>query len=114
MDVIIVINVAFSAVLCFAVAAIIVSPRIHEGPIVKIGLMLLCIGLFGVAMQIPRLADDAAVRPLLNAITLGNAGLAISAAGVAWRIWHAPEARQVVRRMTGWPDLDDRPVDPLA
>lgn len=114
MDIIVFINVAFAALLCCAVGAIIVAPKIHEGPVVKIGLIMLCVGLFGVAMQIPRLADDAAVRPLLNAITIGNAGLAISAVGVAWRIWHAPEARSAMKRMTGWPDLDDRPIDPLA
>lgn len=113
MDVIVFINVAFSAALCMAVGAIIVAPKIHEGPVVKVGLILLCVGLFGVAMQIPRLADDAAVRPLLNAITIGNVGLTLSAVGVAWRVWHAPEARKAMRNVTGWPDLDERPVDPL-
>lgn len=114
MDIIVFVNVAFSAALCMAVGAIIVAPRIHEGPIVKVGLIMLCIGLFGVALQIPRLADDPAVRPLLNAFTLGNAGLVVAVGGVAWRVWHQPAAREVMRRVTGWPDLDDRPIDPLA
>ena len=114
MDVIVIINTACAAVLCVAVGAIIVAPQIHEGPIVKVGLILLCIGLFGVALQIPQLAEHAAARPLLRAITFGNVGMSIVGGALAWRIWHAPEARQALRRATGWPDLDDRPVDPLA
>lgn len=114
MDIIVIINFAFAAGLCIGVGAIIVAPQIHEGPIIKVGLILLCVGLFGVALQIPRLADHPDVRPLLHAFTLGNAGLSIAVGGLAWKVWHAPEARQVVRRITGWTELDERPVDPLA
>jgi hypothetical protein len=113
-DIIVWLNTACAAGMCLLAGWVIVHPRIHEGVVTKVGLIVLACGAFGVAALIPRLCDVPEVKPLLNAITLGNVGVTIAAGGVAWRIWHAPEARQAFRRMTGWPDLDDRPVDPLA
>lgn len=105
-------NVAFVALLCVAVGAVIVAPTIHEGPFIKVGLIVLFVGWFGVCAQITALADVQLVRPLLWSLTLVNAGLSVTGGGLAWRVWHQPEARQVLRRVTGWGDLPG-PADPL-
>lgn len=111
MDTLPALNVAFAALLCMAVGAVIVAPTIHEGPIIKVGLILMFAGWFGVSAQITALADVQAVRPLLWSLTLVNAGLSVSGGGFAWRVWHQPEARDALRRVTGWGDL--APADPL-
>ncbi len=113
-DIIVWLNTGCAAGMCLLAGWVIVHPRIHEGVVTKVGLIVLACGAFGVAALVPKLADVPEVRPLLNAITLGNVGASIAWVGVAWRVWSAPEAREVFKRVTGWPELDDRPVDPLA
>lgn len=115
MDLIILINTAAAAGLCAICGYVIVHPRIHEGVVVKLGLIMLALGAFGVCASVPRMADVPELRPLLHALTLGNVGVSVAAAGIAWRIWHAPAARETWRRLTGWPELEDPPHrEPMA
>jgi hypothetical protein len=117
MDALILINIICSAALCGAVAWVIVTPRIHEGPLIKVGLILLSVGLFGVAVQLPGLtpAVEPELRPLINALTILHAGVTVATLGVVLRVRSDPAARKTLARITGWGNLDDqRPADPLA
>lgn len=112
---IIAINVGCAAALCLITAWAIVTPKIHEGPMIKIGLVLLDLGLFGVSALLPTLADQPSLLPLMHALLLGNVGVVVTAGGLAWRIWRRPDVRAAAVAITGWPPLhDDRPPDPLA
>lgn len=114
MDIIIAINVVCAAALCLIIGWVIVTPRIHEGPIIKIGLVMLSCSLFGISALLPSLADEPLMRPFVHALLIGNCGIVIAVGGLAWRIWRRPEARAAAVALTGWPELTDHPIDPLG
>jgi len=93
-------------VLMCAVAWIVVTPHIHEGLVIKCGLIMLALGLFGLAVQIPLLQPLPGVAALLRAMAICCAGLLATVTGLAWRIYRQPQARDAVRVMSGWTPLD--------
>jgi hypothetical protein len=104
--------VASVAMLCLVVAAVVIMhPRIHEGLMIKTGLITLAIGSFSVLAHVPGLRPDitAELLPLLRSLTLCSAGILIVGGGLAWRVWHYPGAREIVRAASGWTPLDEQP-----
>ena len=110
MDLIVAINMLCSAALCLGAGWLIMTRKVHEGPLIKLGLGLLALAMFGVATLMPELAELPRGRPLLHAMLLGNAGLAVIAAGLAWRVRHSPEALSGVKTISGWTPLDGQPA----
>lgn len=97
-----------AAMLCLVGAAVVIlHPRIHEGLPIKLGLILLAVGSLAMASHVHSHHADADDLPMLRAMALCSAGLFITLAGLAWRIWRSPSARAAALAASGWAPLDD-------
>lgn len=86
----------------------VLSPHVHDGVVIKSGLILMALGFGGLAI---RLLDPASAPAgqladsLSRCLLLINAGAAVAFVGYRWRTRHKPRVR---RRATDWGDLDSR------
>ena len=99
-----------TALLCLAGASVVIlHPRIHEGLLIKLGLILLSVGAIGLAAHVTHAGDhiDADDLAMLRAMALCCTGLLVILAGLAWRIWRCPAARAAARQASGWAELDE-------
>lgn len=111
-------DIAAAAVLAGAFLAlvlagwVIMDPRIHEGLVIKLGLITLAAGAFALLQHVPALSSSAATEaaPLLRALAACSAGVLTVSGGLLWRLWRYPEARQAARLVSGWTPLDDQPA----
>lgn len=90
---------------------VIMDPRIHEGLVIKLGLITLSVGAFALLQHVPSLMSTAPteVAPMLRALAACSAGVLTAGGGLLWRLWRYPEARQAARLVSGWAPLDDQP-----
>jgi hypothetical protein len=102
----------FNALGCGAIAAAMVwavlSPRVHDGVVIKVGLILMALGFGGIALRMldPSSAPANQLAEMLaRSVFLINIGAAVALAGYRWRTRHKPRVR---RRATDWGDLDSR------
>lgn len=95
----------FNAAACVLLAAVatwaVLSPRVRDGIVVKLGLILAVQGFAGLGAA---LAMGLPVIVWVRALALLHAGLLVVAAGVWWRFRQARGAR---RRASDWMDLED-------
>ena len=102
----------FNAAGCGAIAMALIwavlSPHVHDGVVIKSGLILMALGFGAVAV---RMLDPWSVmgetmgEALSRAILLINIGAAVTFLGYRWRVRHRPKVR---RRATDWGELDSR------
>lgn len=87
-------NAAACGLISVALIGAIISPRVHDGVIIKVGLICMAAGFGAISLQ---LLDgvEALARPLL----LINAGIAVAILGYLTR---RVRARHPVRRTTDW------------
>jgi hypothetical protein len=104
------------ACLCIVVAAVIIMhPRIHEGLVIKAGLITLALGSFALVNHVlglgtaGRVALEVEARPLVNAVAACSGGVVLIIGGLLWRLWSSPIARGALRLASGWTPLDDQP-----
>jgi hypothetical protein len=97
------INVSFYLIACVICGWAILSPRVRDGTIGKIGLMCCSVGFAAMAIKMSDgfASDD--LWAIANVMVLINIGAALLAAEWAWRSFRA---RRVLRRMSDWMDLD--------
>ena len=113
-------DIAAAAVLAAAFAAlvlagwVIMDPRIHEGLVIKLGLITLSVGAFALLQHVPALTDAGSTEaaPLLRAMAACSVGVLTAGGGLLWRLWRYPKARQAARLVSGWTPLDEQPGDP--
>ena len=113
-------DIAAAAVLAAAFAAlvlagwVIMDPRIHEGLVIKLGLITLSVGAFALLQHVPALTDAGSTEaaPLLRARAACSVGVLTAGGGLLWRLWRYPKARQAARLVSGWTPLDEQPGDP--
>lgn len=79
-------NVVASAALCVAIAAAIMSDRVRDGIVVKIGLILLALGMAGTALVLANGLDPSDVWRLNNTRGVMLLGALIVVGGVLWRV----------------------------
>lgn len=84
------INGVLSLLCAGALSCIVLGRRIHEGPVIKSGLILMIVSLL-VSVAIDLKGFDA-TRGVLNAALLLRAGIFVVALGVMWRL--RPRQRQ--------------------
>ena len=84
-DMIDLLNVVACMLLCLAALWAVLSPRVRDGIVIKLGLGLLALGFFGVGVT---LAGDLQAWVLGRALGLVHLGLLIVAGGLAWRWRH--------------------------
>lgn len=110
MDIIIFL-VGSGAMLCLLAASIIiVHPRIHEGLLIKLGLITLSLGSFALLNHL-HVLDHVDDRPLGYALASCSAGMLMVIGGAAWRILRCPESREVIKVASGWAELDESAPD---
>ncbi len=105
----IVLNIIFSTAQLLSIGWVILNPKIHEGPVIKLGLILMAISQFAYAYLLSSLDVGPNVEPILRAMTVGNAGIAAVVVGMAWRLWRYPHLCFAARAFTGFADLDSMP-----
>ena len=87
-------NALACGLICLALIGAIVSPRVHDGVVIKAGLICMAAGFGAISLQLLE-GVEAIARPLL----LVNAGLAVVIVGYLLR---KARARHPVRRTSDW------------
>ena len=94
------------ALIACGLLAAILSPRVRDGVVIKVGLICMALGFGGIAVDmLEGLEDGNAVR-LSRCIALVSAGVIIVAGGYLHRCARAGAPQ---RRVSDWSDLDTRP-----
>ncbi len=106
MDAVLVLCIMACGLICVASGVVIMHPRIHEGLILRVGLVLLSIGSFALAVN---LATSTEVQPLRHALALCLGGVVTIGLGIARRLYADPHMRDLAQRVSGWGDLDGHP-----
>lgn len=100
-DLLLVLNAMACALLATVSTWAVLSPRVRDGIVIKLGLILAVLGFVGLgaamAMGLPLVA-------WVRALALLHAGLLVAAAGVWWRFRQARGRR---RRASDWMDLEE-------
>lgn len=99
------INAAASLALALLAAAAVISPRVRDGVVVKLGLILLALGAAGLGIA---LATGGPMDVALRALGLQTAGLFVIVIGVLLRVWRPGPRR---RRASDWVALDTYPEE---
>lgn len=99
------INAAASLVLALLAAAAVISPRVRDGVVVKLGLILLALGAAGLGVA---LSTGGPMDVALRALGLQTAGLFVIVAGVLLRACRPGPRR---RRASDWIALDTYPEE---
>lgn len=97
------INAAASGLIALVLCCLILSRRVHDGIVIKAGLIAMALGFGSIAMRmLDGLRPDDAVH-LARSILMVNAGIAVVIIGYLVRKARAGHA---VRRVTDWAELD--------
>lgn len=92
----------FNAAVCVLLAAcvgwVVLDPRIHEGLVVRLGLVCMALGFAAMAATLATAVDAEGLRVVGRAAALVHLGLVVSVVGFVWRF-----------RVRGW--FDKPPTD---
>jgi hypothetical protein len=108
MDAVLVFCTVACGLICTGSTVVIMHPRIHEGLILRLGLVLLSLGSFALGINLAT-SIDLQPQPLLHAIGFCLAGAVIVGLGIARRLYADPHMRELAQRVSGWGDLDGHP-----
>lgn len=98
-------NAAACLVLSLLAGWAVISPRVRDGILIKLGLILVAVGASGMGLA---LATGDPTYVVLRALGLHTAGLFVVALGVLWRA-RRPGAPK--RRASDWVALDTLPAE---
>jgi hypothetical protein len=101
------INAGASLVIALTLIVAILSKRVRDGIVIKIGLGSMALGFLVVAMHLMRIAG-ADVQGLQRALLLINSGTSVVIFGYLFR---AHRAGHSLRRITDWAELDEARPD---
>lgn len=97
-------NGAACGLISLALIGAVLSPRVHDGVIIKTGLISMALGFGSIAVRmLDGLGGDDALH-IARSILLVTAGVAVVILGYVWRV---ARAGQPQRRITDWADLDE-------
>ena len=96
------VNAGAFGLICLALLGAILSPRVHDGVVIKMGLICMAMGFGAVALQLWQGIDEYSLLGLERALLLVNAGIAVVIVGYLWR---KAKVCHPVRRSTDWADL---------
>jgi len=98
-----IVNAACCALISLVILGAILSPRVHDGIVIKIGLIGLAAGFGAIALLMWEGPSPTQVRGIERALLLINSGIAVVIVGFLWRraVTHHP-----VRRTSDWADFD--------
>lgn len=99
------INAGASGLICLALLGAILSPRVHDGVIMKVGLICMALGFGAMALRLWVGIKAADVQSLERALLLINAGIAVFILGYLLRKTRHPNAPPI----TDWGALPPPP-----
>lgn len=97
-------NAAACLALSLLVGWAVISPRVRDGVLIKLGLILVAVGAAGMGLA---LATGDPIYVVLRALGLHTAGLFVVALGLLWRARRPGAPR---RRASDWVALDSLPA----
>lgn len=99
------VNALASGLIALTLVAAVLSARVHDGIVIKIGLIAMAIGFGSLALRML----DQSLYGIERSLILINAGIAVVIIGYLWR-----KARRGhrLRRVTDWADLDTEQAVP--
>lgn len=100
-------NAAACGLISLTLIGIIISPRIHEGAVIKAGLISMALGFGAIALRLVDGYQPQEIVGIERALLLINAGIAVVMVGYLCR---RVRAHHPVRRSTDWGSLDVRPL----
>lgn len=104
------VNAAACGLISIALIGAILSPKVHDGVVIKIGLICLAAGFGAIALRLLDGVNPDEVVGLERALLLVNAGIAVVIVGYLMR---KARKHHPVRRSTDWAQLmDTRPMEP--
>lgn len=105
-----ILSAASSLIICGGAIWAILSERVHDGVIIKVGLILVALGFGSVALHAVQemLGAYDLASGLLRSVLLINSGAAVSLIGFVIRKRN-PDPEK--RRITEWDTLDERPIE---
>lgn len=101
------INAFACGLIALALIGAVLSPRVHDGVVIKLGLISMALGFGAIALRMTDevLRNDAGIE---RALALINGGIAVVILGYLLR---KAQAGHALRRMTDWGDLDIQPPE---
>lgn len=97
-----ILNGSASALIAFGLAAAVLSKRVNDGVVIKVGLSCMALGFVVIAVHMLRIWPN--VQGVTRAMLLVNLGIAVVILGYIFRYRSAGHA---LRRITDWADLDE-------
>ena len=97
-------NAIACGLISFALIGAVISPRVHDGIIIKVGLSSMALGFGSIAVAL--LFDIANVVSLERSLLMVNAGIAVVILGYILR---RMRSRHALRRVTDWNEFDVHP-----
>jgi hypothetical protein len=104
-DAIAIINALSSGIIAIALIAAVLSTRVRDGLIIKVGLCSMALGFVVIALHMLKIAG-ADVQGLARAMLLINSGITVVIIGYLFRTRNSGHA---LRRITDWGKFDDEP-----
>ncbi|MBC7729137.1 MAG: hypothetical protein H7242_16310 [Microbacteriaceae bacterium] len=101
-------NAATALLLALLCAWAVLSPRVRDGIVIKLGLIGMSLGFFVTFWAVADGMDCDDLNALARAGLLTRGGLLIVIAGWAWRVAHTGHA---LRRANDW-EVHEHPADP--
>ncbi len=102
------VNAAACGLISLALVGAILSPKVHDGIVIKVGLICLAAGFGAIALRLVDGVGPDDVIGLERALLLVNAGIAVVIVGYLMR----KALRHPVRRSSDWAQLmDTRPME---
>lgn len=97
-------NAAACGLISLALVAAILSPKVHDGIVVKVGLISMAAGFGAIALRLLDGVRAHEVVGLERALLMVNAGIAVVIVGYLLR---RARAHHPIRRSTDWAELDE-------
>lgn len=96
-------NAAISGLLAVILGAMVLSPRVHDGIVIKSGLITMALGFGAIALTFIDGSSDGDGQRFARALLLVNAGVGVVVAGYLWRAHRSGHAH---RRRTDFAELE--------
>lgn len=101
-------NAIACGLISLTLIGVIVSPRIHEGAVIKVGLISMALGFGAIALRLVDGYQPDEIVGIERALLLVNLGIAVVIVGYLRR---RIVAAHPVRRSTDWGPFDARPIE---
>ena len=105
--VLIIINTTGSVLVLSVVGWLILTRHVHEGVLIKLGLICIEAAAFGLAVIVCRAGLPVELVAVARVAAVWHIGVVVTLAGVVWRLLRRPEVAAAARQASGWVSLSE-------